>query len=269
MPNEVEIYFKDLSSDLQSAVLDAVNHGGNVDVMFDDLESDKQGEVLEAAGVADSEDMNWDVVPLTILEYEPPESGDPPVRRAEDMNWDTMPVTVVEYEDELEEDVFNAEENPRREKMIARTPTEKRPFAKDMHKLIEDLITNLGQIVSDQRDYDKEYISLNTYLECMDANLIGAEEVLRWAGKLGYNVHGILKRTGVHKNPSHRHGLVPVEVFMESDEWGYERFSTSDDYDRETVGQFFRQIASLVDNAAKAYADDGLPRKVGIKIGSE
>ena len=111
---EVEIYFRDLSPELQNAVLDAVNHGGNVDVMFDDLEGDKQGEILEVAGVGDSDEMNWDVVPLTILEYDPPKRGDPPVRRAEDMNWDTFPLAHLEYDEELEEDVFDVEENPRR-----------------------------------------------------------------------------------------------------------------------------------------------------------
>jgi hypothetical protein len=58
--------------------------------------------------------MNWDVVPLTILEYDPPKRGDPPVRRAEDMNWDTFPLAHLEYDEELEEDVFDVEENPRR-----------------------------------------------------------------------------------------------------------------------------------------------------------
>lgn len=120
MLNEIEIYFRDLSTDAQHAVLDAVNKGGSVDIMLDDLEDDKQAELLDSAGVTDPEMMNWDTMPVTVVEFDPPKPGDPPVRRAEDMNWDTIPLTTWEYEDELEEDVFDAEENPRRGKMISR-----------------------------------------------------------------------------------------------------------------------------------------------------
>lgn len=114
MLNEIEIYFRDLSMDAQHAVLDAVNKGGSVDIMLDDLEDDKQAELLDSAGVTDPEMMNWDTMPVTVVEFDPPKPGDPPVRRAEDMNWDTIPLTTWEYEDELEEDVFDVEENPRK-----------------------------------------------------------------------------------------------------------------------------------------------------------
>jgi hypothetical protein len=120
MLNEIEIYFRDLSTDAQHAVLDAVNKGGSVDIMLDDLEDDKQAELLDSAGVTDPEMMNWDTMPVTVVEFDPPKPGDPPVRRAEDMNWDTIPLTTWEYEDELEEDVFDVEENPKKGTMRAR-----------------------------------------------------------------------------------------------------------------------------------------------------
>jgi hypothetical protein len=111
---EIEIYFRDLSLDLQHAVLDAVNKGGSVDIMFDQLSDEKQAEILDVSGYTDPSLANWDTMPITMVEFDHPKQGDPPIRRASDMNWDTFPLAHVEYDSELEEDVFDVEENPRR-----------------------------------------------------------------------------------------------------------------------------------------------------------
>lgn len=43
---------------------------GSVEIFYDDLNEEAQERVLEAAGVEDPDDMNWDTMPLTIVEFE-------------------------------------------------------------------------------------------------------------------------------------------------------------------------------------------------------
>jgi len=38
-----------------------------IDIFFDDLKEEKQQEVLKAFEIEKPEDMNWDVIPLTIV----------------------------------------------------------------------------------------------------------------------------------------------------------------------------------------------------------
>ncbi len=40
-----------------------------IDIYFHDLKEDVQQDVLEAAGVKTPEEMNWDVFPLTTIEF--------------------------------------------------------------------------------------------------------------------------------------------------------------------------------------------------------
>jgi hypothetical protein len=42
----------------------------SIDIMFDDLKEDVQKYILEQLGLSSASDMNWDIVPLTTLEYE-------------------------------------------------------------------------------------------------------------------------------------------------------------------------------------------------------
>jgi len=42
----------------------------SIDIMFDDLKEDVQKYILEQLGLESPSEMNWDVVPLTTLEYE-------------------------------------------------------------------------------------------------------------------------------------------------------------------------------------------------------
>ena len=48
--------------------------GGNmtntVEIFFDDLVDWTKTKVLLAAGVKDPKEMNWDVIPITVLEFE-------------------------------------------------------------------------------------------------------------------------------------------------------------------------------------------------------
>jgi hypothetical protein len=38
--------------------------------MFDDLKEEKQKEILEAFKVKDKKEMNWDIFPITTIEFE-------------------------------------------------------------------------------------------------------------------------------------------------------------------------------------------------------
>ena len=38
-----------------------------LEIMFDDLSIEKQKALLEAHGITDKKDMNWDVIPVTII----------------------------------------------------------------------------------------------------------------------------------------------------------------------------------------------------------
>ncbi len=40
----------------------------SVEIMFDDLKDKKQKELMKAIGIKDSAEMNWDIVPITIIE---------------------------------------------------------------------------------------------------------------------------------------------------------------------------------------------------------
>jgi hypothetical protein len=42
----------------------------SIDIMFSDLKEDVQKYILEQLGLESPTEMNWDVVPLTTLEYE-------------------------------------------------------------------------------------------------------------------------------------------------------------------------------------------------------
>ena len=42
-----------------------------IEIMFTDLSESKQVELLEAYDIVFFEEMNWDVIPLVILETEP------------------------------------------------------------------------------------------------------------------------------------------------------------------------------------------------------
>lgn len=41
-----------------------------IEIFFDDLSTDKQKEILEAAGIESASEMNWDVIPITTVEFE-------------------------------------------------------------------------------------------------------------------------------------------------------------------------------------------------------
>ena len=41
-----------------------------VEIYFNDLNTEAKKEVLDAAGVNDPSDMNWDFIPLAILDFE-------------------------------------------------------------------------------------------------------------------------------------------------------------------------------------------------------
>jgi len=40
----------------------------SVEIMFDDLKEVKQRELLETVGIKDAAEMNWDILPVAILE---------------------------------------------------------------------------------------------------------------------------------------------------------------------------------------------------------
>jgi hypothetical protein len=42
----------------------------SIDIMFSDLKEDVQKYILEQLGLESPTEMNWDVVPLTTLEFE-------------------------------------------------------------------------------------------------------------------------------------------------------------------------------------------------------
>jgi hypothetical protein len=42
----------------------------SIDIMFNDLKEDVQKYILEQLGLKSPSEMNWEVVPLTTLEYE-------------------------------------------------------------------------------------------------------------------------------------------------------------------------------------------------------
>lgn len=41
-----------------------------IEIFFHNLDSETQAELLAAAGVKSSDDMNWDVYPVCVVEYE-------------------------------------------------------------------------------------------------------------------------------------------------------------------------------------------------------
>ena len=41
-----------------------------MEIMFDDLNHDAQRRLLEDAGVVAPEDMNWDEIPVAVVEFE-------------------------------------------------------------------------------------------------------------------------------------------------------------------------------------------------------
>ena len=41
-----------------------------MEIYFDDLTEEAQKRLLECAGVEKPEDMNWDVFPITVIEFE-------------------------------------------------------------------------------------------------------------------------------------------------------------------------------------------------------
>lgn len=44
--------------------------GKTVEIMFDDLVESKKEEILKEFEIGDPEEMNWDIVPITIIEVE-------------------------------------------------------------------------------------------------------------------------------------------------------------------------------------------------------
>jgi hypothetical protein len=42
----------------------------SIDIMFDDLKENAQKYILEQLGLKSPSEMNWEVVPITTLEYE-------------------------------------------------------------------------------------------------------------------------------------------------------------------------------------------------------
>lgn len=49
-----------------------------MEIMFDDLTYEAQARLLEAAGVVSPEEMNWDEVPVAIVEFEDEEHDSGP-----------------------------------------------------------------------------------------------------------------------------------------------------------------------------------------------
>ena len=41
-----------------------------IEIMFSDLKEDKQKEILKKLGLKSEEEMNWDVFPVDVLEFE-------------------------------------------------------------------------------------------------------------------------------------------------------------------------------------------------------
>jgi hypothetical protein len=41
-----------------------------VEIYFDDLTEEKQKEICEAIGVENGSDMNWDVLPIAVCDFE-------------------------------------------------------------------------------------------------------------------------------------------------------------------------------------------------------
>ena len=46
-----------------------------MEIMFDDLTYEAQQRLLDEAGVATPEEMNWDRIPLAVVEFEDEEEG--------------------------------------------------------------------------------------------------------------------------------------------------------------------------------------------------
>jgi hypothetical protein len=44
--------------------------GKTIEIMFDDLVESKKKEILKGIGIKKPEEMNWDIVPITIIEVE-------------------------------------------------------------------------------------------------------------------------------------------------------------------------------------------------------
>ena len=44
--------------------------GKTIEIMFDDLVESKKKEILEEFEIGNPEDMNWDIVPIAIVEVE-------------------------------------------------------------------------------------------------------------------------------------------------------------------------------------------------------
>jgi hypothetical protein len=44
--------------------------GKTIEIMFDDLAESKKKEILKEFEIGNPEDMNWDIVPIAIIEVE-------------------------------------------------------------------------------------------------------------------------------------------------------------------------------------------------------
>ena len=44
--------------------------GKTIEIMFDDLVENKKEEILKEFEIGSPEEMNWDIVPITIIEVE-------------------------------------------------------------------------------------------------------------------------------------------------------------------------------------------------------
>jgi hypothetical protein len=44
--------------------------GTTVEIMFEDLSERKKREILKTFGIKNPEEMNWDIIPITIVEME-------------------------------------------------------------------------------------------------------------------------------------------------------------------------------------------------------
>jgi hypothetical protein len=44
--------------------------GKTLEIMFDDLVEDKKEEILKKFGIGNPEEMNWDIVPIAVIEVE-------------------------------------------------------------------------------------------------------------------------------------------------------------------------------------------------------
>lgn len=47
-----------------------------VEIFYDDLTPEKQSEILRAAGLTNSEDGNFEILPLAIVDFEPDDNTD-------------------------------------------------------------------------------------------------------------------------------------------------------------------------------------------------